>query len=128
MNKIGIGSDGCSAPNYALPIYNAALCLRQALPARGIAAKRAAACERLTAAMRNHPNMIAGPRKADTTIMAETHQKIVSKTGAEGFQCLGVMPDAIEPGSPALGIAFKIADGDSEERARPLVSIEIFGS
>ncbi len=69
--------------------------------------------------------MIAGPRKADTTIMAETHLKIVSKTGAEGFQCLGVMPDAIEPGSPALGIAFKIADGDSEERARPLVSIEI---
>ena len=35
------------------------------------------------------------------------------------------MPDAIEPGSPGLGIALKIADGDFEERARPLVSLEI---
>ncbi len=125
VNKIGIGIDGCSAPNFALPIYNAAYAFARLCQPDELAAKRAAACERLTAAMRDHPNMIAGPGKADTTIMAETHQKIVSKTGAEGFQCLGVMPGAIEPGSPALGIAFKIADGDSEERARPLVSIEI---
>jgi L-asparaginase II len=57
--------------------------------------------------------------------MGLSNHKIVSKAGAEGYQCLGVMPGAIEQGSPGLGIALKVADGDAEERARPLVALEI---
>jgi L-asparaginase II len=86
---------------------------------------RAAACKRITNAMMSHPNMVAGPRKFDTVIMEQTNRKVISKAGAEGYHVLGVMPDAIQAGSPGLGIALKIADGDAEERVRPLVIIEI---
>jgi L-asparaginase II len=123
--NIVIGIDGCSAPNFAVPLKNAALAFAKLCQPDDLLPVRASACERLTAAMRNHPIMVAGPRKFDTLVMGQSNLKIVSKTGAEGYQCIGVMPDAIEPGSPGLGIALKIADGDSEERARPLVSLEI---
>ncbi|MEW6717685.1 MAG: asparaginase [Chloroflexota bacterium] len=36
-----------------------------------------------------------------------------------------MLPGAIKPGSPALGIAVKIADGDLRGRARPPVVLEI---
>jgi L-asparaginase II len=35
------------------------------------------------------------------------------------------MPGAIKPGSPGMGIALKIADGDLVGRARPAVTLEI---
>lgn len=125
MEKIIIGTDGCSAPNFAVPLRNAAYGFARLCQPKGLSDARASACQRISTAMRDHPNMIAGPRKFDTLVMGQSNRKIVSKAGAEGYQCLGVMPDAIEPGSPALGIAMKITDGDAEDRARPLVSIEI---
>jgi L-asparaginase II len=125
VDKIVVGIDGCSAPNFAVPLRNAAYAFARLCQPAGISDARTSACQRISAAMRDHPNMIAGPRKFDTMIMGQTNPKVVSKAGAEGYQCLGVMPNAIEPGSPALGIALKIADGDAEDRARPLVSIEI---
>ncbi|NIT54392.1 MAG: asparaginase, partial [candidate division Zixibacteria bacterium] len=54
-----------------------------------------------------------------------TSGQIVSKGGAEGYQALGIMPGALGADSPALGIAFKISDGDLRSRARPAISIEI---
>jgi L-asparaginase II len=35
------------------------------------------------------------------------------------------MPNAIEPGSPGLGIAFKVMDGDLDNRSRPVIAIEV---
>ena len=125
VESIAIGIDGCSAPNFAVPLRNAAFAFAKLCQPDGLPPARASACERLTSAMRNYPDMIAGPGKFDTLAMGLTNRKIISKTGAEGYQCLGIMPGAIEPGSPGLGIALKIADGDAEERARPLVSLEI---
>ena len=123
--KITIGIDGCSAPVFALPLRNAALGIARLCQPEELQPSRAAACKRITAAMMSHPNMVAGPRKFDTVIMEQTNRKIISKAGAEGYHVLGVMPDAIKTGSPGLGIALKIADGDAEERVRPLVIIEI---
>jgi L-asparaginase II len=123
--NIVIGIDGCSAPNFAVPLKNAALGFAKLCQPDGLTSARKSACERLTSSMRNYPNMIAGPGKFDTLVMGLANHKIVSKAGAEGYQCLGVMPGAIEPGSQGLGIAIKISDGDAEERARPLVSLEI---
>jgi L-asparaginase II len=34
-----------------------------------------------------------------------------------------VKPDILKPGSPGLGIAIKIADGDAQGRARAFVSL-----
>lgn len=123
--KIIIGIDGCSAPVFALPLRNAALGIARLCQPEGLIPSRAAACKRITNAMMSHPLMVAGPRKFDTIIMEQTNHKVISKSGAEGYHILGVMPDAVEPGSPGLGIALKIADGDAEERARPVVILEI---
>ena len=69
--------------------------------------------------------MVGGPGRFDTLLMEVTDGRIVSKGGAEGYQAIGILPNAIEPGSPALGIAFKVSDGDLRNRARPAVSLEI---
>jgi L-asparaginase II len=60
--------------------------------------------------------------------------KIVCKRGAEGYQAIGLLPGALDSGSPGIGIAFKVADGDlsqrtmtlqSGSRVRPAVALEI---
>ena len=127
VDQVVIGIDGCSAPNFTLPLRNAALAMARLCQPDGLHATRASACRRISTAMLGQPDMIAGPRKLDTELISNTHGKVIAKGGAEGYQILGVMPDAIEPGSPALGIAIKIADGDAESRARGLVSYEILG-
>lgn len=125
VDQMVIGTDGCSAPNFALPLRNAALAMARLCQPERLHPKRASACQRITTAMLGQPGMVAGPRKLDTELISNTHRKVIAKGGAEGYQILGVMPDAIAPGSPALGIAIKIADGDADSRARGLVSYEI---
>jgi len=123
--EIVIGTDGCSAPNFALPLQAAALAMARLCQPDGLSSARASACRKLADAMRHKPGMIAGPGKFDTLLM-QAAPRVVAKGGAEGYQILGVLKDAIEPGSPALGIAMKISDGDAgDSRARQLVSVEI---
>lgn len=123
--KVVLGIDGCSAPNFAVPLYNAALGYARLCDPRGLPPQRAAACWRITAAMTAHPEMVGGPERFDTTLMRVTRGRIVVKGGAEGYQGMGLMPGALGPGSPGVGIAIKISDGDSSGRARHGVSLEI---
>lgn len=123
--QVYLGVDGCSAPNFAVPLANAALAYARLCDPSDLAPARAQACRRISAAMRSHPEMVAGPERFDTRLMAATGGRIVAKGGAEGYQGIGLMPDAISPGSPALGIAIKISDGDLKGRARPPVVLEI---
>jgi L-asparaginase II len=51
--------------------------------------------------------------------------KIVAKGGAEGYQGIGLLPGALGSGSPGLGIALKVSDGDLMGRARSLACIEV---
>jgi L-asparaginase II len=123
--KINIGVDGCSAPVFAVPLYNAALGFARLADPSGLAPERAAACRKITHAMTSAPFMVAGPERFDTLVMEIGQGMIVSKGGAEGYQALAVLPGALHPGSPALGITFKVIDGDVNGRARPVISIEI---
>jgi len=125
INDIALGTDGCSAPNFAIPLYNAAWAYARLCDPSDLLPPRAAACRSITSAMTSSPQMIAGPGRFDTCLMEATQGRIVAKGGAEGYQGLGLLPGALEPGSPALGIAFKISDGDLKGRARPAVAIEI---
>lgn len=54
-----------------------------------------------------------------------TDGTVISKAGAEAFQAAGIPENSIRPGSPALGIALKISDGDQGKRARRAVMIEV---
>jgi L-asparaginase II len=75
--------------------------------------------------MSTHPDMVAGPNRFDTRLMQVAGGKVVTKGGAEGYQSVAVAPGVIAPGSPGLGICVKIADGDREDRARPVVVLAI---
>ncbi len=125
---VQVGIDGCSAPNFAVPLYNAALSFARLCEpeAGGVQpANRVAACHRIVKAMTAYPNMVAGPDRFDTLLMENTKGKIVSKAGAEGYQGIGILPGALGNNSPALGIALKISDGDARGKVRSAISMEV---
>ncbi|MDD5370346.1 MAG: asparaginase [Anaerolineaceae bacterium] len=124
-DQVEIGIDGCSAPTFAVPLRNAALAFARLCDPARLPPERAAACQRITAAMTGNPFMVAGPGRFDTRLMELASGRILSKAGAEGYLGVGVMPEALGPGTPALGIAFKISDGDLGNRARACTAIEI---
>ncbi|MBW8010158.1 MAG: asparaginase [Chloroflexi bacterium] len=125
LDQVLCGTDGCSAPIFAVPLQNTALGFARLVDPSGLPVARAAACREITSAMIAHPNMVAGPGRFDTHLMQVAGGSIVSKSGSEGYQGIGLMPGALEPGSPALGIAVKISDGDPKGRASSAVSLEI---
>ena len=125
MHEIVLGVDGCSAPNFAIPLHNSALAFARLCGPENFSPERAAACRTITSSMMGNPFMVGGPGRFDTRIMEVTSGKVVSKGGAEGYQALGIMPGTLGVDSPALGVAFKISDGDLRSRARPAISIEI---
>jgi L-asparaginase II len=125
VDKVVLGTDGCSAPNFAVPLRHAALAYARLCDPGQLSPERASACRRITHAMMGNPDMVGGPGRFDTVIMELLGGRLLAKAGAEGYQGIGVMPGALGPGSPALGIALKISDGDSGGRARPCVAIEV---
>jgi len=123
--EIFVGIDGCSVPVFAVPLRNAGWSFASLCDPTELSPQRAQACKRITTAMTNAPEMVSGPGQFDTELMKIGHGKIIAKGGAEGYQSIGLLPGAFGKDSPALGIVYKIADGDSTGRARPLVGIEI---
>jgi L-asparaginase II len=132
--QVEIGTDGCSAPNFAVPLYNAALGYARLCDPQAPAATRADACRAITSAMTSHPEMISGPTEFDCRLMQAGKGSIVCKRGAEGFQAIGLLPGELGAGSPGVGIAFKVSDGDitfrtlnvePRNRVRPAVTLEI---
>jgi len=120
--EIQVGIDGCSAPNFALPLRSTGLAFARLCQPDGLAEKRAETCRLITKAMLTYPYMIGGPDNFDTTLMQASQGRVICKGGAEGFQAFGIMPGAIGPGSPALGVAFKVSDGDLKGHNFPPVT------
>lgn len=123
--NIAIGVDGCSAPVFGVPLYNAALGFARLCDPQGLPPARVTACQTVTRAMAAYPFMVAGPERFDTLTMEIGGGKFIAKGGAEGYSGIGIMPGALGPGSPALGITFKVSDGDLTGRARPVIGVEI---
>jgi L-asparaginase II len=70
----------------------------------------------------NFPELIGGTNRLDTMLMQAAPGRIVSKVGADGVWCCGVLPSTQYPAG--LGIALKVADGD-DHRGRPVVAVSI---
>ncbi len=97
------GTDGCSAPNYRLPLSRIALLY--AMLAQGDAARReGASLGRLFGAMTTHPELVSGTARSDLALMTLGAGDWVTKIGADGVQAIGIR-------SLGIGIAIKIADG-----------------
>ncbi len=132
MDKVHLGTDGCSAPNFAIPLVKAALGMARICDPRGLSEARATACKKITAAMTTHPEMISNYGEFDCELMKVGEGKIITKRGAEGFQIIGLLPGVY--GENGVGIAFKVTDGDKSSmndnletstRVRPSVTLEI---
>lgn len=134
-DEIHVGIDGCSAPNFALTLKGTALAFARLCQPEGLTEKRVETCRLISKAMLTYPDMIGGPDNFDTFLMEAAQGRLICKGGAEGFQAFGIMPGAIKPGSPALGVAFKVSDGDLKGHnfpygdprghVRPAVTLEI---
>ena len=134
VEAIRLGTDGCSAPNFAIPLYNAALAMARLCDPRELSAERASACRKITSAMTAYPEMVSAYGEFDEQLMRVGDGKIVCKRGAEGYQIIGLLPHVLGPDSPGLGIALKVSDGDPSRtdldlthrtRVRPAVAVEI---
>lgn len=97
-DKAPTGVDGCSAPNYALPLKNLALgFLRLANATDGPLA-------RIASAMRAYPEMVSGEKRFDLALARAFANNAVCKVGAEAVQGIAFR-------EPQLALVVKITDG-----------------
>jgi L-asparaginase II len=100
-----LGVDGCSAANPAVPLSAMARGFSRFARARGSAADaRERALARIRDAMIAEPLLVAGEGRLCTDVLRAGAGALVTKTGAEGLQCLG-FPRTGE------GVAVKVIDG-----------------
>jgi L-asparaginase II len=112
-SALASGVDGCSAPNYAVPLKR--LAQGFAKLAAGREDERYGGAPRLLAeAMVRHPEMVAGEARSDLTLMQAGRGDWLAKIGAEGVQAVGVR-------SAGIGIAIKVADGN-KRALRPVIA------
>lgn len=115
QSDLKIGIDGCSAPNYALPLSR--LAFAYARLAQGEKAPvHGESLGKLFGAMTAHPELVSGTGRIDLALMQTMPGDWVAKGGAEGVQVIGIR-------SAGLGIAIKIADGAS--RGLPPATISV---
>lgn len=101
--QLAMGIDGCSAPNYAMPLANLARGFaRLASGARD--ARFGASFPQLADAMTSHPDLVSGTRRNDLAFMQAGRGDWVTKVGAEGVQ-------VVASRSRGEALAIKIADG-----------------
>ena len=102
-DQLPTGIDGCSAPNYAMPLARLAhLYARLAQGPRD--PKLGAALGDLFDAMTGHPEMVSGEARTDLAWMTAGGGDWVAKIGADAVQTIGIR-------SAGIGIAIKVADG-----------------
>jgi L-asparaginase II len=104
-DQLVAGVDGCSAPNYAVPLSRLALAFAR-LGSAEIDADYGRAPKVLADAMTSHPEMVSGERRNDLALTRAGRGDWVTKVGAEGVQAIGIR-------SRGWGIAIKVADGNS---------------
>lgn len=115
-----LGIDGCSAPNFAMPLT--ALAHAFGALARGDTPALAA----LRYAMARHPDLVSGTGRSDLALMQTGWKpgsrdqgrdgEWVAKIGADGVQAIGIRDKGI-------GIAIRVADGN--KRALLAVTVEV---
>jgi L-asparaginase len=95
--------DDCGAPTYFMQLRQMALLYAQ------LASGDNLELERIVRAMTRYPEMVAGEGIFDTELMRLTEGELVSKSGAEGIQCVGRVGEG-------MGLAIKVRDGSKRAK------------
>jgi len=98
------GVDGCTAPNFALPLTAFAGAMAKMADPSSLKAARAKGAKRIIAAMIAYPELVSGTGRTCATLMRACNGRAAVKTGAEGF-FTGIIPER------GLGVGIKIDDG-----------------
>jgi L-asparaginase len=102
--------DDCGMPTYSMQLQQIAHLYAQ------LSAGKNLDLERIARAMTYHPRMVAGDGAFDTELMRLSEGELVSKSGAEGIQCIGRVGEG-------MGLAIKVKDG--AKRAKYAVAIHL---
>ena len=102
--------DDCGMPVYAMELKQMAHLYAQ------LAAGNSLDLERIARSMTYYPQLIAGDGAFDTELMRLSEGELVSKSGAEGIQCVGRV-------GQGMGLAIKVKDG--AKRAKYAVAIQL---
>lgn len=109
-DAIVTATDGCAAVTFALPLAAMALAWAR------LGASDDPSATRVRAAMTAHPELVAGQGRLCTDLMAALPGRVLAKVGAAGIYC-AALPEL------GLGIALKIADGDSDASGPALLAV-----
>ncbi len=110
------GTDGCSAPNYSMPLVNLAIGFMRFATGQADSEARRDAMTRLRNAIWEFPIMVSGEKRIDYDLARSWPNNIINKIGAEAIEGIGLA-------DPGIGIAVKIHDGN--ERALGPVIVEV---
>ena len=102
--------DDCGAPTLLLRLSQMAILYAH------LSRSEQPEFEKITRAMTNHPDLIAGEGYFDSELIKRGHNKIISKGGSEGIQCVGLLGEGI-------GLSIKVEDGS--KRAKHAVAIHL---
>ncbi|TXH91341.1 MAG: asparaginase [Rhodoferax sp.] len=98
-----MGIDGCSAPNFAMPLSKLAYAFAR-LASGAQDAEFGGVFAQLSQAMTEHPELVSGTGRNDLALVRAGRGDWISKIGADGVQCVA---------SKSRGVAFaiKVQDG-----------------
>ena len=114
-DQLVAGTDGCSAPNYAMPLSRLALSFARLASGREDS-EFGESFEALGHAMGTHPEMVSGTGRNDLAFTQAGRGDWVTKVGADGVQVLG---------SKSRGEAFAIKIIDANKPALFAATVEV---
>ncbi len=102
--------DDCGAPTLRLQLAQIAILYAH------LSSSDNAELEQINRAMVAQPELISGEGRFDTELMTRAHGQLLSKSGAEGIQC-------ISRNGEGIGVAIKVEDG--AKRAKYAVALHV---
>ncbi|NEO80589.1 asparaginase [Moorena sp. SIO4G3] len=105
-----LAHDDCNAPTYFLQLRQMALLYALLSSGNNLA------MERIVRAMISHPQMVSGDGGFDTELMRLSEGELVSKSGAQGVQCIGRV-------GQNMGLAIKVLDGGKSPKYAAAIAL-----
>lgn len=110
------GTDGCSAPNFPMPLRNLALGFLKLAIANQSGERTERSLARIREAMSEFPLLFSGESRFDYNLMRSFPWNVICKGGAEALQAIGLREQRI-------GIVVKVHDGGA--RGLGVICLEV---
>ncbi len=114
--KMYMGTDGCSAPNFPMPLRNLAIGFMKLATADVGGNRTEKSLARIREAMSEFPLLFSGESRFDYNLMRSFPWNVICKGGAEALQAIGFREQKI-------GIVVKVHDGGA--RGLGVICLEV---